>query len=102
MAAYLVAQMQVNDPNMYRDYTSKVSPTIVPYGGRILAANDAEVKEGAPPYARTVIAEFPSLDAARSWHDSDAYQAVLPLRLQSTIGTLSMVESFSLPPATDH
>ena len=102
MAAYLVAQMQVNDPNMYRDYASKVGPTIAPYGGRILSANDAEVREGNPPYARTVIAEFPSLDAARAWYASDVYEAVLPLRLQSTIGTLVMVEGFLLPPATDH
>jgi len=92
--------MQVNNPKMYREHASKIGPTAIPYGGKILAANDAEAKEGAPPYARTVIAEFPSLESVRSWHESAAYQAILPLRLKSTTGTLVMVEGFSLPPAT--
>jgi uncharacterized protein (DUF1330 family) len=101
MTAYVVAQMQVNDPKMYREYASKIGSTAVPYGGRILAAHDAEVKEGTPPYARTVIGGFPSLEAARSWYESEAYQAVLPLRLKSTTGTLVMVEGFSLPPVAE-
>jgi len=101
MAAYLVAQMQVDDPKMYREYASKIGPTAVPYGGKILAARDAEVREGEPPFARTVIGEFPSLQAARSWYDSEAYQAILPLRLKSTTGTLVMVEGFSLPPVPE-
>jgi len=100
MAAYVVAQMQVTDPKMYREYASKIGPTAIPYGGKILAANDAETKEGEPPYARTVIGEFPSLESARSWYESEAYQAILPLRLNSTTGTLVMVEGFSLPPVT--
>jgi uncharacterized protein (DUF1330 family) len=98
MPAYVIAQMQVNDSKMYREYASKIGPTAAAYGARILAANDAEVREGAPQYARTVIGEFPSLDAARSWYESEAYRAILPLRLKSTTGTLVMVEGFSLPP----
>jgi uncharacterized protein (DUF1330 family) len=101
MAAYVIAQMRVHDPEKYREYASKVGPTVVPHGGEFLAATDAEVREGAPPYVRTIIGQFPSLAAARSWYDSDAYQAILPLRLQSTIGTLVMLEGFSLPPATN-
>ena len=92
--------MQVNDAKMYREYASKVGPTAVPYGGKILAANDAEFREGTPPYARTIVGEFPSLEAARSWYESEPYQAILRLRLNSTTGTLVMVEGFSLPPAT--
>ena len=101
MPAYVIAQMQVNDPKMYRKYASKLGPTAAPYGARILAATDAEIREGAPPYTRTVIGEFPSLEAARSWYESETYQAILPLRLKSTSGTLVMVEGFSLPPVPD-
>jgi len=44
MPAYVIAQMQVNDPDMYRDYASKIGPTVAPYRGKILAANDAETR----------------------------------------------------------
>ena len=43
-------------------------------------------------YPRTVILEFESQEAFRAWYDSDAYQAILPLRLHSAPGTLIVVD----------
>ncbi len=90
--------MQVNDVDMYYDYASKIGPTVEPYGGKILAANDAEVREGSPPHLRTVIGEFPDLQALRSWYESDAYQAIIGLRRNATEGTLFFVEGLTMPP----
>jgi len=98
MAAYVIAQMEVHDPAKYREYTSKIAPTVSPYRGRFLAANDADVKEGAPAFLRTIIGEFPSIEDARAWYDSDAYREIMPLRLESTTSVLLFVEGFSLPP----
>ena len=98
MAVYVIAQMKVNDVEMYREYGSKVLPTIAAFGGKILAANDsAEVREGTQPYPRTVLGEFPDMESARAWYDSDEYQAIVSLRKESTTGTLFMVEGFSVP-----
>ncbi len=98
MAAYVIAQMEVHDPAKYREYASKVGQTAYAYSGRILAANDAEVKEGEPPFRRTIIGEFPSSKDLRAWYESDAYREILPLRLESTTSILFFVEGFSLPP----
>ncbi len=98
MAAYVIAQMEVHDPAKYREYASKVGLTVSAYSGRILAANDAEVKEGEPPFRRTIIGEFPSSKDLRAWYESDAYQEILPLRIESTTSILFFVEGFSLPP----
>ena len=98
MAAYVIAQMEVHDPVKYREYASKVGQTTSAYGGRILAASDAEVKEGEPPFRRTIIGEFSSSKNLRAWYESDAYREILPLRLESTTGILFFVEGFSLPP----
>ena len=98
MAAYIVAQMQVNDIDMYYDYASKIAPTVRPFGGRLVAANYAEVREGALPYKRTVIGEFPSLEAARSWYESEAYQEIIGLRKSATEGVLFFVEGMTMPP----
>ena len=98
MPAYVIAQMQVDDIDMYYDYASKIAPTIQGFGGKILAANDAEVREGSLPYIRTIIGEFPTLDALRTWYESDAYQAIIGLRQNATQGALFFVAGLTMPP----
>ncbi|MEX0801587.1 MAG: DUF1330 domain-containing protein [Dehalococcoidia bacterium] len=101
MPAYVIAQMKVHDPVKYREYASKLAPTAAPYNGRILAANDAEPREGEPAFRRTIIGEFPSLEQLRAWYESPAYQQILPLRLQSTTSILFFVEGFTMPAVTE-
>ncbi|TMB65844.1 MAG: DUF1330 domain-containing protein [Chloroflexi bacterium] len=98
MSAYVIAQFDVNDVNMYYEYASKIFETTKGYGRRILAANDAEVREGSIPHLRTIAGEFPSLDKARAWYDSESYQAIIGLRQNSTTGHLFMVEGLTMPP----
>jgi uncharacterized protein (DUF1330 family) len=96
--AYVIAQMTVHDVDVYYEYASKILPTLKEFGGRLLAANDAEVREGSPPFLRTVVGEFPSLEAARSWYESDEYQAIIRLRTDATEGFLLFVEGITVPP----
>lgn len=98
MAAYIVAQMTVTDIDMYYEYASRIGGTIGSYGGRIVAANDAEVREGSLPFLRTIIGEFPDLDSLRDWYESDAYQEIIGLRRNSTDGALFFVEGLTMPP----
>jgi len=98
MAAYVIAQLQIHDLEKYREYASRVPSTVAGYGARFLVSTDtADVREGAQPYPRTVIAEFPTMDAARAWYESDGYQVLVPLRQAATTGTLFMVEGFTMP-----
>jgi uncharacterized protein (DUF1330 family) len=97
MAAYVVVQMRVHDPQAFAEYASKVMPSIGEYNGKLLAANDIDAREGSPPFPRAVIWEFPTLEVARSWYESEAFQAVLPLRLASTTGMLFIVEGRTMP-----
>jgi uncharacterized protein (DUF1330 family) len=97
MPAYVIAQLQVDDVETYNEYARAVGPTVAPFGGRILvAANDATVLEGEQPYPRTVIGEFPTAEAARSWYDSPAYADVRAQRVASSRGTVFIVEGLSL------
>jgi uncharacterized protein (DUF1330 family) len=97
MPAYVIAQMQVHNIEKYREYASKVMATVTVYDGKLLAADTVDVREGEQPYPRTVIGEFPTAEIARAWYESPAYQAILPLRLESTTGSLYIVEGFSMP-----
>lgn len=92
MPVYAVAQGTVEDRDMLNEYVAKVIPTIQASGGRIIGFDESpEVVEGEVVHPRTVILEFPSHEIFRAWYDSEAYQAILPLRLESTPGTLVVV-----------
>ena len=92
MPVYVVAQGRIENREMLDEYVAKALPTIESGGGRVLGYDeDPEVVEGDVEYPRTVILEFESREAFRAWYDSDAYQAALPLRLESTPGTLIVV-----------
>ena len=97
MPAYVIAQLQVDDVDTYNEYARAIGPTVAPFGGRLLvAANDAQVLEGAQPYPRTVIGEFPTAEAARSWYDSPAYAEIREKRTSSARGAVFIVEGLSL------
>lgn len=95
--AYLVAEVEIADPENYRLYSSQVLPTLVPYDGRVLARGGERVQlegEDASHHARlrTVIIEFPSLQQARDWHRSDAYAQLRAIREQYSTGRVFVVE----------
>jgi uncharacterized protein (DUF1330 family) len=87
MAVYFIAQYQVNDPALYREYQQGAAPSIGKYGGKLVAFDvAAQTMEGEPPGPQTVILEFESEEQARSWYDSPEYQEIVGKRLRATQG----------------
>lgn len=81
MPAYVVAEIEVEDPVRYEEY-KKLAPTaIAAYGGRYVARGGrTEVLEGAWSPQRLVIVEFPTLARAQEWWDSPEYAPAKALR----------------------
>ena len=93
MAAYLVAQVRIDDPETYQRYREAVPALVDRFGGRFLVrGGELEVLEGAWPLPRLVIIEFQSRDAARLFYESPEYQKILPLRQQASQGNVILVE----------
>lgn len=93
MPAYVLAEVEITNPEGYREYTALVPDTITRYGGRFLARGGAAtVLEGDWPQCRRVIIEFPSMDAARQWWDSPEYQKPRALRRANSNGRLLLLE----------
>ena len=84
--AYFIAQVQITDQTSYFNaYGANVGPLLEEAGAEILAATpDRQQLEGDWTGNWTVIIRFPSMEKALDWYRSDAYQAIRPLRLQST------------------
>ena len=87
MAAYFIAQYQVNDAALYAEYGAGAGPTVAQYGGEVLVFDvAAETIEGEAPGPQTVVIKFDSTDAAKAWYESSEYQAVVGKRLSATAG----------------
>ena len=81
MSAYVIADIDVKDPVRYDDYRKMVPASIAAYGGRFLArGGKVESLEGSWEPKRTVIVEFPSVERAKAWWDSDEYAPAKALR----------------------
>ena len=80
MTCYLLAHVEVVDPTAYRVYASAVIEQLSAVGGRVLAAGPVDGLEGPAMSNHNVILEFADEATARSWYESDAYQAIVPLR----------------------
>jgi uncharacterized protein (DUF1330 family) len=95
MPAYVVANIDVTNPEGYREYTRQVDATIEAHGGRFLArGGELDVREG-DWRPRLVLLEFPSLDAARAWYDSPGYQRLRGIRAANSTGDLALVDGLS-------
>ena len=93
MKAYVIANIDVTNPERYKDYVKLTPGTIAPFGGRFIARGGRSEKlEGETPANRVVVIEFPSYEQARAWYGSDAYRAALAIRQSASTGTLILVE----------
>jgi uncharacterized protein (DUF1330 family) len=80
MTCYILAHVEVVDPAAYGVYAAAVLEQLAAVGGRVLAAGPVDGLEGPAMTNHNVVLEFDDEATARSWFESDAYQAVVPLR----------------------
>ena len=93
MAAYVLAEIEITNPDGYKEYTTAVPATIAQYGGKFLARGGAvEVLEGDWPQRRRVIIQFESMAAAKRWWDSPEYQKPKAMRRANSNGRLLLLE----------
>jgi uncharacterized protein (DUF1330 family) len=86
----------VTDPTTMEEYRKQVPATVARYGGRFLVRGGAhETIEGDWKPNRLVILEFPSMEQARRWYDSEEYREPKALRIKSGRTNLVMVDGVS-------
>lgn len=95
MKGSVIAFIDVEDSARYAPYAASVPDTIAAFGGRYLVRNGTkQLMEGALPAQRLAVIEFPSVERAKEWYASDAYQVILPIRASSSRGTVLIVEGY--------
>jgi uncharacterized protein (DUF1330 family) len=93
MTAYVIADIDVTNPDGYAPYRAAAQKTIEQHGGRYIARGGAVEKlDGDWNASRVVIIEFPSMDAARKWYNCAEYQDALKVRLANSKGRVILTE----------
>ncbi len=93
MSAYLIVELEITDPAKFQRYRELVPPIIEKYGGRyIVRGGDTEVLEGSWEPKRIVVLEFETAQKAKECMESEEYQPVKQIRLESANTNMVMVE----------
>ena len=93
MAAYIVVQVDIKDPERFAEYRTMVPATLEKYGGRFLVRGGAhETLEGDWSPKRLVVLEFDSVEKAKAWWDSEEYREPKALRQASADTQMVVVE----------
>jgi uncharacterized protein (DUF1330 family) len=94
MPAYVIAAVNdAWDPEKLAEYRDGNTKVVADHGGRFLARGGPhELLEGDWEPKRLVIIEFPDMDSARAWHQSDAYAPLRELRRSASVTDIVVVE----------
>jgi uncharacterized protein (DUF1330 family) len=94
MPAYVIVEVDVQNPDGYAEYSPLATESVARHGGRFLVRGGKnEVWEGE--WAdRIVVLEFEDLDAARAWYFSDDYQAAAAIRHRHSRARMIAVEGY--------
>ncbi len=95
MPAYLIAQVDVQNMDRYKDYVAEATKIAPEYGGKFIVRGGAVTTLEGPDYTRRlVILEFPSMEKAQAFYNSEAYQAAKAIRLPVSDGHFVLVEGY--------
>lgn len=80
---FVIAEIEVQDPAAMQKYGERMPETLAPFNHNyFVRGGRTQSLEGEPPKTILIMA-FDSVEKAREWYDSPAYQAIKPIRLSA-------------------
>lgn len=92
--AYWIAHVDVSDPDAYAAYRAANAEAFAEYGARFLVRGGRQEQVEGTGRTRTVVLEFPSLEAAQACYACESYQAAKALRANASEADLVIVEGY--------
>jgi uncharacterized protein (DUF1330 family) len=98
-AAYVLVEMNITDPERYRQYMAEAPATVAAHGGEyIVRGGRLETLEGDWRPHRVAVLRFPSVAQAKAWYDGEPYRAVRTRRTGATeYFNMVLVEGVAAP-----
>ena len=93
MSAYVIVEVQINDPAAYEEYQKLTPAAIAAYDGKfIVRGGKTESLEGDWNPQRIVILEFPTVERAKEWWNSPEYTKAKTIRQSAAKTKMLVVE----------
>jgi uncharacterized protein (DUF1330 family) len=93
LPGFVIAEVDVHDAATFAKYGAKVPETLAPFNGHYLVrGGKIQAVEGTAPKDRFVVIAFDSVEKARAWENSPAYEAIKPIRHSSATSRVFIVE----------
>ncbi|WP_209425457.1 DUF1330 domain-containing protein [Pararhodobacter sp. SW119] len=92
--AYWVVHVDVRDPDTYARYREANAAPFQKYGARFIVRGGPQTQMEGASRARTVVIEFPSVQAATDCFHSPEYQAAKAIRDPVSTADLLIVEGY--------
>lgn len=93
MSAYIIVEVDVQDPVRYENYKKLTPASLKAYDGKfIVRGGNAELLEGEDEPKRIVILEFDSVEKAKQWWNSPEYSEAKKLRHHTAKSRMIVVE----------
>lgn len=94
MSAYCFFDVrEVTDREKMEEYKSRVFKTVADHGGRyVVLGGRVDAVEGEWKPVTPVLIEFPDMEAAYGWYNSEDYRELKELRLSATKGDAVFME----------
>lgn len=91
--AYLVARIDVRDQDAFAEFRNMSGQAIAEFGGHVLVrTSQIDQREGEQDFNTAIILEFPDIETARRFYESDGYQAAIKVRQRAAETSLFLVE----------
>ena len=93
MAAYIIVEVSITDHIEYEEYKKLTPAAVAAYDGKfIVRGANTESLEGHWQPERMVVLEFPSIERAKEWWNSDEYSKAKEIRQRSATTKMLVVE----------
>ncbi len=95
MTAYVIVDTKIHNPEEYEKYKALARPLVEKHGGNYLARGGAMqiVDDELWSPTRLVLLEFPDMDTAQAFFDSDEYTPVKAIRHEHADSTSVIFEA---------
>jgi uncharacterized protein (DUF1330 family) len=93
MAAYVIGDIEVTDPEAFQEYRNRVGVTVEQYGGKfVVRGGRVNPKEGDWQPRLVVMLELPTLEQAERWYSSPEYKPLIAIREKAARTQLLIAE----------
>ena len=95
MPAYVIVDVSIHNAENYEAYKQLTPASIAAFGGRfVVRGGKTETLEGTWQPERMVVLEFPSIEKAKQWWNSEEYAPAKAIRQANATTSMILTEGF--------